>query len=163
MRAQGLVSAAAPLPIDGKRPSKAHASADVDIPASPEQVWQLIGGFDSLPNWLPYIRKSELSDGGRVRYLANPNGETIVERLEAFDNVGRSYTYSILKAPFPVKGYLSTLRVRESDGGKSRVEWSGEFTPAGVTNQEASRIFQGIFEAGLKALAGKFASKMQPA
>jgi hypothetical protein len=140
----------------------AQASASIDIPASPDQVWQLIGGFDSLPDWLPYIPKSELSEGGRVRRLANPSGETIVERLEAFDNAARSYSYSILQAPFPVTGYLSTLRVHETDGGKgSRVEWSGQFTPNGVSDEEASRLFQGIYEDGLKALAAGFASKQK--
>jgi len=120
----------------------------------------LIGRFDSLPDWLPYIPKSELSEGGRVRHLANPNGETIVERLEAFDNAARSYSYSILQAPFPVTGYVSTLRVHQKDGGKgSRVEWLGKFTPNGVSDEEASRLFQGIFEDGLKALAARFASK----
>jgi hypothetical protein len=152
-----LVAADAPLPIDRK---KAQAFASVDILASPDQVWELIGGFGSLPDWLPYISQSELSRGGRVRHLANRKGETIVERLEAFDNRARSYTYSILKASSPVTGYLSTLRVLETEGGKgSRVEWSARFTPKGVSNQEASRIYQDIFEDGLKALAAGFASK----
>jgi hypothetical protein len=44
------------------------------------------------------------SEGGRVRHLANPDGETIIERLEAFDNDARSYSYSILHGPFPVTG-----------------------------------------------------------
>ena len=55
----------------------------IDIAAPLDQVWQLIGGFNSLPNWLPYIPKSELSEGSRVRHLANRDGQTIVERLEA--------------------------------------------------------------------------------
>jgi hypothetical protein len=95
-----------------------------------------------------------------LRHLANRKGETIVERLEAFDNRARSYTYSILKASSPVTDYLSTLRVLETDGGKgSRVEWSARFTPKGVSDEEASRIYQEIFEDGLKALAATFASK----
>ena len=61
----------------------AHASASIGIAGPPGQVWQLIGGFNSLPNWLPYIPKSELSEGSRVRHLANRDGQTIVERLEA--------------------------------------------------------------------------------
>ena len=138
----------------------AQASASIDISAPPDQVWQLIGGFNSLPDWLPYISKSELSEGGRLRHLANPDGETIVERLEAFDNVARSYSYSILHAPFPVAGYQSTLCVQATDGGNSsRVKWSGQFTPKGVSDQEASRLFRGIYEDGLKALAAGFASK----
>jgi carbon monoxide dehydrogenase subunit G len=138
----------------------AQASASIDIAVPPDQVWQLIGGFNSLPNWLPYIPKSELSEGGRVRHLANPDGQTIVERLEAFDNAARSYSYSILQAPFPVTGYQSTLCVQATDGGKgSRVKWSGQFTPKGVSDQEASRLFQSIYDDGLKALAAGFASK----
>ena len=67
-------------------------------------------------------------------------------------------SYAILEAPFPVTGYLSTLRVTEAEGGKaSRVDWSGEFTPNGVSDAEASSLFQGIYEAGLKALAAKLA------
>ena len=60
----------------------AQASAVIDLPASPNEVWQLIGGFNSLPDWLPYILKSELSEGGRVRHLATTTGDTIIERLE---------------------------------------------------------------------------------
>jgi len=148
------------LPTDAKKKaSKAHASASIDIQAPPETIWKLIGGFGSLQDLLPYIPKSELSEGGRVRRLADPNGHAIVERLEAFNDDSRSYSYSILQAPFPVTGYLSTLRVLATDGGNcSRVEWSGQFVPKGVSDQEASRLFQGIFEDGLKALAGRFAS-----
>src|SRR5262249_57324378 len=107
---------------------------------------------------LPAASKSELSDGGRVRHVANHEGGVIVERLEAFDDSERSYSYSILQAPFPVTGYLSTLRVLPNDSG-SRVEWSGRFTPKGVSDAEASRLFQGIFEDGLKALADRFSAK----
>jgi hypothetical protein len=132
----------------------ANAEAHIDLPVSADRVWALIGGFGSLPDWLPYIPKSELSEGGRVRSLGNPDGETIVERLMTFDHEGRSYSYAILRAPFPVSGYRSTLRVEPSRDGKgSRVEWSGEFTPDGVSSEAASALFHGIYEDGLKALA----------
>lgn len=130
----------------------ATAFASIDLRATPDQVWQLIGGFDSLPDWLPYIPASALSEGGRVRTLANPAGQAIVERLLAFDDAARSYTYAILQAPFPVIGYRSTLRVLDAGAG-ARVEWSGEFTPAGVSDEEASRLFGTIYRDGLDALA----------
>ncbi|WP_213305519.1 SRPBCC family protein [Paraburkholderia sacchari] len=138
----------------------AQASASIRIPDSADSVWQLIGGFNSLPDWLPYIPSSELSEGGRVRHLANPDGETIVERLEAFDNRERSYTYSILEAPFPVTGYRSTLQVREIEGGRAaQVDWSGEFTPNGVSDEEASRLFEGIYRDGLQALDARMQTR----
>ena len=137
----------------------AQASASIDIPAPPDQVWQLIGGFNSLPDWLPHAHKSELSEGGRVRHIASANGEAIVERLEAFDNDARSYSYSILHAPFPVAAYQSTLCVQAMRGGKSsRVKWFGQFVPKGVSDREASRLFQAFYEDGLKALAAGFIS-----
>jgi Polyketide cyclase / dehydrase and lipid transport len=138
----------------------AQAYASIEIPATPDQVWELIGGFGSLPDWLPIIPESELSEGGRLRRLSLPSGETIIERLEAFDNAGRSYSYSILQSPFPIADYRATLQVQEIGGGRgSRVEWSGQFTPRGVSDQEVSRLFQGIYEDGLKALAAGIAAK----
>lgn len=130
----------------------AQASAFIDIPVEPEKVWQLIGGFDALPDWLPYIPESELKEGGRVRHLANPDGSVIIEQLMAFDEKERSYTYHILQAPFPVKDYLSTLRVKPGAFGGSRVEWFGEFTPVNSTDEEVSKLFQGIYDDGLQAL-----------
>jgi Polyketide cyclase / dehydrase and lipid transport len=135
----------------------AEASTSIDLSLPADQVWQLIGGFGSLPDWLPYIPNSELSEGGRVRHLANPDGDAIVERLIAFDNAARSYSYAILQAPFPVTDYQSTLKVVDKGGNACRVEWSGRFAPKGVSDQEASKLFQGIYEEGLKALTEELA------
>ncbi|MDQ1032107.1 hypothetical protein QF035_009689 [Streptomyces umbrinus] len=141
-----------------------RTAASLDIPASPDRVWQLIGGFDSLPDWLPYIPAGELSDGGRVRSLRNEDGGVIVERLEAFDDKARTYSYSILQAPFPVTGYLSTLTVHEIPGqGTARVEWSGTFTPDGVSDDEAITLFHGIYADGLAALNETLARHNHPA
>ncbi|MET3195124.1 uncharacterized protein YndB with AHSA1/START domain [Bacillus sp. OAE603] len=137
----------------------ANTTLTIIISASPENVWKLIGGFNSLPDWLPYIPNSELSEGGRVRHLANPNGDVIVERLEVFNDKDQFYTYSILEAPFPVTNYQSTLRVREHNGSKETlVEWSGSFTPIGVNEEEVTSLFYGIYKDGLEALKSAFSA-----
>ncbi|KPN91236.1 SRPBCC family protein [Pseudomonas nunensis] len=133
----------------------ATASATIDIPASADQVWQLIGGFDSLPDWLPFIVKSELSEGGRVRSLQTADGAVVVERLQAFDNAGKTYSYSIEQAPFPATDYLATLRV-EAQGQGARVTWSGRFTAKGVTDEEVEALFNGIYKGGLEALRANY-------
>ncbi|MGW7544936.1 SRPBCC family protein [Streptomyces sp. NPDC054770] len=134
----------------------ARATLDVQHPA--DRVWQLIGGFGALPDWLPYITASRSSQGGRLRTLTNAEGGVIVERLEAFDATARSYTYSIEQAPFPVTGYRSTLQVVERGGDGCRVEWSGTFTPDGVTDVEATALFEGIYRDGLAVLAQTLAT-----
>lgn len=130
--------------------AKAHASLKTSH--APDHVWALIGGFDSLPDWLPFIRESIVSEGGRVRSLKDPDGNAIVERLISFDEVARSYSYSILQSPFPISRYLATLRV-SADGQGSLVEWFGEFTPNGVSEADAEALFKGVYEGGMEALA----------
>lgn len=141
----------------------AQVDASIDIPVSPDELWQLIGGFGSLPDWLSLFPTSELSEGGRVRWLATHDRETFIERLVAFDDAAHSYSYSFLEAPFPVTDHLATLHVHQTDAGKgSRVEWSCRFKPNGVSEHEASQLIQSIqriFDDGLKALAAKLASK----
>ncbi|WP_350600146.1 SRPBCC family protein [Pseudomonas sp. 65/3-MNA-CIBAN-0223] len=133
----------------------ATASAFIDIPASADDVWQLIGGFNSLPDWLPFIPKSELSEGGRVRSLQTSDGAVVVERLESFDNAGKTYSYSILQAPFPATDYLATIRV-EAQGEGARVTWSGRFVPVGVTEEEVVELFSGIYQGGVQALRANY-------
>lgn len=118
----------------------ATTTVSIEIPASVDQVWQLMGGFDSLPDWLPFIPKSVVSEGGHVRTLTTSDGGTVIERLEAFDNRQRSYSYSIIQAPFPVVDYLSTIAVvATADSNITRVEWSGSFTPVNVSDADAKR------------------------
>ncbi|PLN92080.1 hypothetical protein CWM94_11775, partial [Klebsiella pneumoniae] len=129
----------------------ATTTISIEISASVDQVWQLMGGFDSLPDWLPFIPKSMVSEGGRVRTLTTSDGGTVIERLEAFDNRQRSYSYSIIQAPFPVVDYLSTIAVvATADSNITRVEWSGSFTPVNVSDADAEALFSGIYRDGLQ-------------
>ncbi|WP_189926316.1 SRPBCC family protein [Kitasatospora xanthocidica] len=67
---------------------------------------------------------------------------------------GRDYGYAILRAPFPVAGYVSTLRVHTvpGRGGVAEVQWSGRVNPEGATEQEVVDLFTGIYADGLDAL-----------
>ncbi|WP_406320046.1 SRPBCC family protein [Streptomyces sp. NBC_01637] len=132
----------------------ASTSVSQIVPASPDRVWQLIGGFGSLPDWLPFIPESTLAEGGRTRHLSNPDGDVIVERLIEFNEAERRYSYSILQTPFPVVDYLSTLQVHAvtEDPRVAEVQWSGRFIPDGATEDDVVALFTGIYRDGLAAL-----------
>ncbi|MFD4763433.1 SRPBCC family protein [Streptomyces sp. NPDC058439] len=132
----------------------ASTSVSRIVPASPDKVWSLIGGFDALPDWLPYIPESTPLEGGRVRRLKNPNDEVIIERLVDFNEAERHYSYAILQAPFPVNGYVSTIRVHTVPGRDdiAEVQWSGRFNPDNATDDEVVDLFTGIYRDGLDAL-----------
>ena len=135
----------------------ATASSVIEIPASADHVWQLIGGFNSLPDWLPFIAKSEPSEGGRVRHLTTADGGAIVERLQTFDNVARIYSYTIEESPFPVSAYLATVQVEALTESSAKVTWSGVFTPAtGTSDAAVEELFAGVYSGGLEALRGNF-------
>jgi hypothetical protein len=135
----------------------ATASAVIEIPVSADTVWQLVGGFNSLPDWLPLIAKSEPGEGGRLRHLTTADGGTIVERLQTFDNVARTYSYTIEASPFPVSAYLATLQVEALTDTSAKVTWSGVFTPtADITEEAAQELFTGVYQGGLEALRANF-------
>ncbi len=133
--------------------SKVTMSTRIEVPAN--EVWKLIGGFSALPDWHPAVEKCE-TDGegvGSLRTLTLAGGGTIVERLERLQDDERQYTYSITDSPLPVSGYIATIRVRDEEDGKvSLVEWSSEFKPDGVPEQDAMKVIQGIYSAGFENL-----------
>ena len=132
------------------------ASASTRLPVTADKAWQLVGGFDSLPDWLPFIVNSEAMEGGRLRKLTTADGAVVIERLEAFDNAARTYTYSISEGPFPVTGYRATLQLESVGENETLVTWSGSFTPDGISDSEAEALFRGIYEGGLTALQANF-------
>ncbi|MFH8440542.1 SRPBCC family protein [Streptomyces sp. NPDC018026] len=138
----------------------ASTSVSRIVPASPDKVWDLIGGFDALPDWLPYIPESVAAEGGRVRRLTNPDGDVIIERLVDFNDAERHYSYAILQAPFPVDGYVSTLRVHAVPGRDdiAEVQWSGRFNPDRAGEKEVVDLFTGIYADGLDALTKTLAA-----
>lgn len=127
------------------------------LAASADEVWRLIGGYNTLSEWHPAVERSVLEDGGRMRRLSLRGGGGLLERLHAFSERERNYAYTIEEGPLPVASYRSTLSVR--DRGPARgceVYWSGEFTPSGASEADAVGVIRGIYRAGLDTLAKRF-------
>ena len=129
----------------------------MQLSASPEEVWKLVGNFNGVPDWHPAIAKSTLEDGGRVRRVRTADGAEGVERLLTYDAAGMSYSYRTLKGPAPVTDYTATLSVKAADDG-SLVTWSGEFAPVGISKADAEKAIRGFFQLGLGNLKTLFGS-----
>jgi hypothetical protein len=137
----------------------ATAMSSLELAIDPDTVWTLIGGFGALRDWLPNFAVCELHEGGRTRHLTTTSGDKLVERLLAFDDAGRSYSYGVVESPFPVNVPWSTVKVLpQPDGPGSRIEWSGEYTAQGVSDTEAAQMVQRIYDDGLAALAAHYAA-----
>jgi hypothetical protein len=132
-------------------------SVTTELPVSADTVWKTIGNFNAMARWHPAVARSEerQEKGATLRTLTLQGGGSIVERLEAKDDGRRSYSYSILDGPLPVKRYQAELSVREKGEGCT-VEWSSEFEPAGAPESEAVKAIRGVYEAGFANLRKMF-------
>ena len=135
--------------------TKVSLSTKLAVPA--DQVWNVIGGFNALPNWHPAVKESKLDAGGRVRKLDLAGGGSMTEKLEKFDDRQHVYSYSIVQGPLPVSNYVATLKVNRSKDGKAcTVEWSSQFSPAGASEADAAKMVEGIYQAGFESLKKMF-------
>ena len=128
-------------------------SMSLNLGVSADKVWDLIGGFNALPDWHPAIEKSEIEGEGKgsVRTLHLAGGGTITERLEQLDDDGKHYSYAILSSPLPVADYKGTIRLQD-DGDGCKVVWESEFQPAGAPEGDAIDVIRGIYQAGFDNL-----------
>ncbi len=119
----------------------------------PDTSWLKVGNFGGIGDWHPAVAKAVLSHGNKIRTLTLKGGGTIVERLLKWDEKDKSYTYTIVSSPLPVKDYVSTLKV-VADGTGSDIVWTGKYkAKRGTTDEAAKTIIDGIYKAGADALA----------
>jgi len=131
----------------------AQVSRSLYLPATPEDVWKVIGSFQSLPDWHPWVAKSEREeiDGVEHRRLSLVGGGEILEK--SWGDGEHSYGYEIIASPLPVANYRATINVAQTEGGGSTVTCSSSFES---TAEDAHKVIAGIYEAGFNALREKF-------
>ncbi len=158
-------------------PTRQKTSQTVDVSASPEEVWAVIGDFQDM-SWHPAVATTEGEGGNepdvatRVLTLKGEDGEanpdaTISEVLYKFDAEKMSYSYRIEEVAvevLPVTNYSAHLTVKPKDGGGSTIEWKGAFyrgypnndPPPELSDEAAVAAVDGVYKAGLDALAERF-------
>ncbi len=130
-------------------------SMSQDLAVSADRLWDMIGRFNALPDWHPGVESSELTEEGQTRKLSLAGGGTIIEKLEHKDDHSRTYTYSIVDSPLPVKNYTATLKVT-GEGDNATVEWSSEFETHGASDNAAMKAIEDVYQTGLDNLKKMF-------
>jgi len=125
--------------------------------ASAQEVWTILRDFGGVGAWMPGIDSCEVEGEGigAVRDVAM-GGIVVKERLEAYDEQQRSFGYCIFEGPIPFKKELSSVAVREAEGGGCVVEWSAEFElQDGVPDDVIETALKGAYGGALEALKAK--------
>jgi hypothetical protein len=138
--------------------AKVSMQTELNVPV--QQVWDLIGSFNALPDWHPAVDKSELEDGGQIRRLSLVGGGEIIEKLEQVNDNEHLYSYSIIDSPLPVANYTASIRVKaDPSGEKTIVEWWSSFNPDGTSEDNAVQVIENIYQAGFDNLRQIFGMK----
>lgn len=131
-----------------------------DIQGNPADVWAALSDFGGIKVGGPVTSFETEGEGvGMVRTIGMGGG-TIVERLDRHDAEAMTFAYSIVNddCPLPVSGYSATVEVADNGDGSTRVTWTGNFEPRGSSEEEASKVVEGIYKGGIagarKAVSG---------
>lgn len=124
-----------------------------EIRASAQAVWDLVKDFGGLQRWMDAINSCEVEGEGvgAVRTLGL-QGASLRERLEAYDEATRTFSYSILDGPLPVQNYVATLKVMDRGADHCGIEWASQYEPAGAPDEQVRGIIQGVYTGGIAAI-----------
>lgn len=118
------------------------------LSANADTVWNMVGGWNTMPKWHPEVAGSSVEGDGLVRRVRLADGTEILERLEHFARAGRQYTYIITDSPLPLVFYRSTLRVDPAAEGALAC-WFTEFEAKDASPDEVSEMLRTFYAVGL--------------
>ncbi len=159
----GLQLANADLPKNMAKDINVKTSQELDFPAA--VVWELIAGFNTLPDYHAAVPKSRLSNGGTVRHLTiseDAGGGIVVERLKQFDDEAMTFSYAIIElngSPMSFRNYQAWVKLVPTGKNSCRLHWNSSFNVEGATKEEAEElalvIYQGCYDGINRVLGGE--------
>jgi hypothetical protein len=126
----------------------------VDLSATPDTVWALIGSFGGT--WHPLIARIKLTGTGigQLRTIETIDGKQIIERLTVMNASGRTYGYEGISG-IPAVDYTGTLDVKPKGAGSS-IEWRAQYLPDGQPDVVVRTIVTTLLKTGLESLKKHF-------
>ena len=148
-------------------PSRQKVTQEIEVNASAESIWKIVGEFCSIQDWHPGI-KSCTSDNGTtvksVRTIELENGEKINEVLYKHDKDNKRIQYGMQELEegrvidgLPIATHGSTITITESNG-ISKVQWKGAFyrsfpgqqPPPELTDEACIKAVTNLYKTGLE-------------
>jgi len=145
----------------GPTPQKVVESIEIQAPL--EKVWGIASPFGEIAHWQPVLKASEGGNKpGDKRTLTFPNGEQLIEELDAKDDAAHEYTYRLSKEnvkAIPASSYSATFKLTPQGPGVL-VEWksrlyrgdTGNFPAEGLDDETAVKAMGDFFKSGLNKL-----------
>jgi len=130
----------------------AQAKVVEQIDASVDRVFAQLGNFAGIKPG-PGLESVEYQGEGvgMTRSMQLANG-TVVERLDVYDEAGKTWTYAIINddSPLPFANYSATVKLADNGDGTTTVDWVGSFDPKGVEEAQAVKFACAIYGNAIK-------------
>jgi len=132
-------------------PAAQQLTNTIEIDASPQAVWAVLGDLAATPNWLPGTVSARVD--GQTRICVMADGSEVHERISGYSTDDRTYHWRHLRVPLPVRESQGTFTVTASDAGSSTVTLDTQFVPLDPTSDiEPAKMIDGAFRESLEAL-----------
>ena len=125
----------------------AAGEVEIDVAASPDKVWALIGDFGGIGAWFPGIEGVRVD--GDDRFIKLGPGE-IQERLLSNDDATRIQRYSVLGGVPGLESHEATITVVPRGEG-CHVTWAFDVRP-----DEAAKMMGAAYGRALEAVRDNF-------
>ncbi len=122
-----------------------------EIRGAARDVWNVLSDFGGIKVGGPITSFQTEGEGvGMVRHIGMGHA-TIVEQLDRHDVDSMEFAYSIINddGPLPVSDYSASVSVADKGEGVCEVVWTGTFEPKGASEEDASKIVEGIYRNGI--------------
>ncbi len=123
----------------------------VDINASPDVVWAVLGDLTATADWLPGTVSARLDGATRVCDMAD--GSQVHEEISGYSAENRTFEWRHLKVPLPVRNSRGTFAVSAAGNGGSKVTLRTEFEALDdATAVDVTAMIDGAFQQSLASL-----------
>lgn len=130
------------------RPVRTQILRSAVVGADPDRAWALLGDIGGVHRWVPGLSGADVA--GDVRTATFADGSQARERVVAYDDAARAYTYAYLDGPIPLASYESTITVGPKlDGDGSLVVWNATLE----ADADTVTAVEGLYDGGLAAAA----------
>ena len=128
-------------------------SKKIGVPA--HNAWNKLSSFKGIEEFSPVERSvTEGAGAGATRTCYLPDGAAIHEVLDRVEEANMEMEYKIVKGPFPITGYVSTVKVSAVGLDECKITWGCTFECADEVEKDMIQLFEGFYNVIIESLEG---------
>ncbi|WP_462164363.1 SRPBCC family protein [Pseudoalteromonas xiamenensis] len=106
-------------------PKTNTVSTAVDVNATPQQAWQVVGNFAGFDKFVDGLESIEMTGEGvrAVRKKHFADGHVVLEQLNSYDEDNFVMSWSLIYTNMDINNLWSAMHVEALPDGSARVYW----------------------------------------